>query len=78
MASAEQINKHIGKFVEIYGDKGLEENPIPRGQKVTVYCDDGDEEVGFAEDVTDSELGINIFIAKKWILQSDLDKLLKE
>lgn len=75
MASANQINKHIDAFTEMWKD-GEEVNPMPEGVKLTVYCDNGDDEVGFAENSTSSELGITALIARKWILQSDLDALL--
>ena len=67
--TAEQINKHIDKFHDIY------ETPIPEGNKVTVYCDNGEDEVGFLENVTADEMGIQALIAQKWILQSNLENL---
>lgn len=71
--TAEQIQKHIKKFNPIYHD-GKEINPIPDGVKVTVWCKSRDEE-GFISNVRKDEMGIELFIAKKWILEDDLQSL---
>ena len=71
---------HLDKFIDIYPkDKnadGLQwENKMPENVKLTVYCE-GTEDEGFFVNVTSNELGLQAFIAKKWILHSDLEALL--
>lgn len=72
--TAEQINKYIGHFKPIY-ENGKEINPMPKNTKITVWCDNEQGDDGFAYDTTTLDMGINCFIAKSWILQSDLEKL---
>jgi hypothetical protein len=67
----ETINKYVKYFTDI------NKQEPPEDQQITVFCDDGAEEVGFIENVFFSEIGINMFITKKWILQKDLEELLK-
>jgi hypothetical protein len=73
--SAEQIFDHIDKFIEMYKD-GKEVNPIPKDVKVTIYCNYKEKE-GFIENTYTKDAGMDLFIARKWILQSELDGLLK-
>ena len=68
--NAENIYKNIEHFINI-----IEVEP-PKDKKITVFCDDGFDEVGFCENTLFGEIGINMFIAKKWILQEDLERLL--
>lgn len=75
--TTEQIHQHLSQFTEIWKD-GEEENPIPEGVKVTVYCDGGSFDTrGYVWNVTDRELGLEALVARAWILQSDLEKLLQ-
>lgn len=70
--TAEEINKHIDKFLPVYT------NPIPSKTKVTVWCEaESLADSGFAENTTIEEMGFELFIAKSWILQSDLEALHK-
>lgn len=75
--TAEQINQFIDYFKDIYDEKGNEINPIPEGVKLTVWCE-GNGLKGFIHDSTSRELGLEALIAKKWILQSELEKLVNE
>lgn len=74
--SAEQIYKHIDKFIPIY-DNGREVNPIPEDRKVTVWCNRPGER-GFVCNTTALDLGIAAFIAKSWIYEDELQKIVKE
>lgn len=65
-----ELYNRLDKFTEIYKD-GKEINPLPKNKKLTVFCS-GDEDEGFIENVTTSEMGLEIFMAKKWILQEGL------
>ena len=47
---------------------------MPKDVKLTVYCEHP-EETGFIINVKSDELGIQAFIAKKWIIHSELEKL---
>jgi len=63
----------LSEFKDVYKDKQVI-NPMPDANlKMTVYCDNNDDEF-FIENVTTQELGLEIFIVKKWILQSDLNE----
>jgi hypothetical protein len=62
--------------MDIYDGAGSEINPIPENVKITVWISDGGDNEGFAVDVNRDDLGLEELIAKKWILQSDLDLLL--
>lgn len=76
--TADEIVVHINKFTEIYDTEGNEINPFPKGEKLTIYCEGLDiEDSGFVCDVYEHELGLEAFIAKRWIRQSDLDILMK-
>ena len=65
---------HLDKFIEIYPKDKNYENKIPKGVKLTVYCEHP-KETGFIINVKSDELGIHAFIAKKWIIHSELEKL---
>jgi len=74
-----QLQKALDKSTNIYNSECDEVNPIPKGVLVTVYCKGSSHETtGFIENVTKSELGLEELIARKWILQSDLDKLINQ
>ena len=76
---AEQINQYIKHFTTIYPEGTDKVNDMPSGVKLTVYCEGlSDKNIGFAENVTTAELGLEILIAKSWILQSELDRLVLE
>ena len=70
MRTAEQIYSVIEHFNNI-DDCEPEPDDI-----VTYYCKSGDEE-GFVENIAWKDGGIELLICTKWILQSELDKLLK-
>lgn len=77
MTENEQVRicyDHLDKFHNIYGEEGQEDKPVPSGVKVTVFCK-GTTEEGFAINETDREIGLNLLISKKWILHSDLEKI---
>jgi hypothetical protein len=70
---------HLDKFTDIYPkDKNADglrwENKMPENVKLTVYCE-GSEEEGFLINVKSDELGLQAFIAKKWIIHSELEAL---
>ena len=65
---------HLDKFIDIYPKDKTSENKIPKDVKLTVYCEHP-EETGFIINVKSDELGIQAFIAKKWIIHSELEKL---
>lgn len=74
--TSEQIVKHLDKFTQIYQD-GKKINPIPDNVAVTVYCNGGDdsENVGFCCNCTTDEMGLELLIAKSWILEDELQEL---
>ena len=65
---------HLDKFIDIYPKDKNYANKMPKDVKLTVYCEHP-EETGFVINVKSDELGIQAFIAKKWIIHSDLEKL---
>jgi hypothetical protein len=65
--------KNLNKFTDIYKD-GKEVNTIPKNVKLTIFCESTDEE-GFVNNVTYNEIGLELLIAKKWILHSELEVL---
>ena len=68
--SAEQIYVFIDHFTNI-------EDSEPNGEDVvTFYVDNGKNYIGFVENTRWDEGGIHKFICRKWILQTELDKLL--
>lgn len=79
MISVQRLYNLLLKFSVIYDENGQEINPLPENVPLTVYCKGGNSgDEGFAENLTSDKLGIAAFIAKSWILQSDLDELLKQ
>lgn len=70
---AEFLNKFINKFKDI-----SELTEKEKELNCTYYCDDGNSEVGFAENVKFYDMGYTCFIAKKYILQEKLEKLISE
>lgn len=71
--SAENINRFIDKFTEIYGDAAA---PIPDKRRVTVWCSNGMHISGFAVNVNTSTIGLNALIAQRWILHTELVQLI--
>lgn len=71
-----QIHKQLPFFKSIY-ENGKEVNPIPNGEKVTVYCE-SNEESGYVVNVLKEEMGLEELIAKKWILHSELENILTQ
>ena len=72
---------HLAKFTDIYpkeknADGLLWENKMPEKVKLTVYCK-GENEEGFLVNMASDELGLEALTAKKWIIHSELEKLLK-
>jgi hypothetical protein len=70
---------HLDKFIDIYPEDknadGLKwENGMPQNVKLTVYCESSEDE-GFLTNVTSDELGLQALIARKWIIHSELEKL---
>ena len=65
---------HLDKFIDIYPKDKNYENKMPKDVKLTVYCEHP-EETGFIINVKSDELGIPAFIATKWIIHSELEKL---
>ena len=70
---------HLDKCVDIYPkDKNADglrwENKMPEKVKLTVYCI-GLRDEGFLVNVTYEEMGIQAFIARKWIIHSELEAL---
>lgn len=74
--TAEEIYPFNKYFTSIYNEKCDEVNPMPEGVKLTAYCDNGEEE-GYVIDCTTLEMGWTQFIAKTWILHSELEKLIE-
>jgi len=66
----DDINKYIDKFTL------LSDQEPPEDKKITVFCDNGCDDVGFAVNQLWKNLGINMLIAKKWILHKDLKSLM--
>lgn len=67
-----EIYKHLNMVTSI------KEKEPPKDKKITVFCDNGKEDIGFCENLFFDEIGINVFIAKKWILQEDLERIFNE
>lgn len=67
----------INHFTDIYKD-GVEINPIPGNVQVAIFFRDQSSNVSyFLPNCIKSELGLEVFIARSWILQTELDKLIK-
>lgn len=75
--TAEQLLQYFPYFTEVYSEKGEQINPLPENVKLTAYCDNGKGYVRFLEDLTTKEMGIDIFIVKKFIEHSQLQKIVK-
>ena len=65
---------NLDKFTDIYLENG-EENEMPENVKLTVYCK-GTHDEGFIINMRSDEIGLEAFIAKKWIIHSELEKLI--
>ena len=72
--SVELCYKFLDRFIDIYPKDQNWENKMPENVKLTVYCEHPSEK-GFLINVKSDELGIQAFIARKWILHSDLETL---
>ena len=66
----------LEQFHYIY-EKGIEINPIPKGKVVAVYMMNFDLEF-IIESTTLEDLGREKLIARKWILQEELEKLMNQ
>lgn len=62
---------HLDDFNFIYGPDGKE---MPNDKRVTVYCVHGDD-TGFAINVLEEDMGIELFTAKKWIYHEELEEI---
>ena len=82
--TAEEIIKYHDLFTDIYeerkdGTYGSEINPIPDDVALTVYLyNPRSGKEGYIYNMHKSDMGIDILIARKWILQSDLDEAVKQ
>lgn len=65
----------IDKFEVIHDENGKKVNPMPEDKPITVYFQHEGEE-GIEANVLASELGISAMLAKRWILQEELEKLI--
>jgi len=70
------LQNNLDKFNEVYPGESAT-STIPKDVKMTVFCE-GTSESGFAINVTYDELGFDIFIAKSWILQTEIEEILGE
>jgi hypothetical protein len=61
---------NLDKFIDVYP----QENKIPENVKLTVYCESSNDG-GFLINMTSDELGLEALIVKKWIIHSELEKL---
>ena len=66
----------LDNFQETYKDG--EFVALPKDVKITVYCNNGSDEEGFVVNQYECDLGMNAFIAKKWIIHSVLEELIGE
>ena len=73
--TAEELYVFIDKFKDIYEYGQLVSEPKP-DDVVTYYCNNDSGENGFVYNTKWKDGGFEKFIAKKWILQSDLDLLI--
>jgi DNA-directed RNA polymerase subunit RPC12/RpoP len=69
----ERTAEDIYEFIEHFND--IKEKEPSKEDIVTYYCDDGKGEQGFVENIAWKDGGLEKLIAKKWILQGDIDKL---
>ena len=70
---------HLDSFTDIYPkDKNADglswENKMPKNVKLTVYCKGSNYE-GFLINMMSDELGLESLIAQKWIVHSELERL---
>ena len=72
--TAEEINSCMKFFEPMYING--KSNPPDDEDVVTMYCDNGKDEIGFVENVKWEDGGIEKFICKKWIWQDKLNKLM--
>jgi hypothetical protein len=70
-----KIIDYIEHFTDIYENE-VEIAPIPDGVKVVVYLADWNYQF-IIPDAIKRELGREVVLAKKWILQSKLEILMK-
>lgn len=70
--TAEELYEYINYFKNIYEHGQMVSEPLP-DDIVTYYCDDDSGEKGFVYNIKWKNGGFEKFIAKKWILQKDLD-----
>lgn len=73
----QKLYDNIDKFTVMNDTDGRIVNPMPKGQQITVFCKSNDEE-GFVINTNTTDIGMNAFIAKNWILHEELEKLLGE
>lgn len=72
----ETLDRLRSKFIEIYKD-GKEARPIPMKEKITVFCDSNIDGEFYVPNCTYSDLGMELFCAKSWILQNELKALVE-
>lgn len=75
--SDEEMDTYLPNFNNLYDDKGNEINPIPNDIKLVVQCRFYDE-YEFIINKTSKELGLDIFVVRKWILVDDLIKIITQ
>lgn len=75
--SDEEMERCIPSFNNLYDDKGNEINPIPNDIKLVVQCRFYDE-YEYIINKTSKELGLDIFVVRKWILVDDLIKIITQ
>ncbi len=73
----EDILPYLKNFISIYDEKGNEVNPIPDGVPVTVYCD-SDRDRGFCINDITYNMGLELLIARSWIVHSELEQLIQK
>lgn len=71
------ILKNVSKFTEVYEKDGVAGVEPPDDKKLTIIFEK-DGELTYNHNVTTEEAGINILIAKRWILTEDLYKTVGE
>lgn len=69
-----RIAGFLDHFTDIYDEKGMEIHPIPSNIRITVFCQSTTDE-GYLIDTLYEEMGLELLVAKSWILQSELDEL---
>ena len=69
--------QYLDKFKDIYDDvykRCKTPNYPPDNVMLTIFCKSEKEE-GFLINTTTKEAGVNLLIARKWILHSELEKI---